>query len=515
MSEALFYYASPSKVKELYELSFDQLGCVLGNAFAKAKAFPQNNPHHCYDLLNHTIKTVEFLNCDNLNETESYELRIAALYHDIGKPAVAFEKDGRTVFYNHAAKSRELAQSELVKYELGECSLDRILFYIEHHDDFISFKLKSKIKNSANPFIVPITLTNVYKKILSVQNECQNNNGYVPTLTDFFNLMRLCAADAMAQSREVYQNGILIDSMKEKLLRINKISHHIQTIITADMYSCDLHTHSIFSDGTDTPLELVEKASANSLAVLALTDHNTVDGLENFQDVSKEFDVDTVSGVEFSTEYKERELHILALFVRKDQHEKIREFLYPYRNAKEESNKKLIFNLHKAGFDASYEELADYSSSGNINRAVIAQYLYSKGIISSIKEGFDTILSKKTGYYIPPNRPQTLETIKFIKSMGATAVLAHPLLDLSFDELVDFIPVAKNFGLDAIEAYYSLFTKEQECQLIKIAEDNGLLISGGSDYHGAGKPHIMLGVGTGSLNVPLSAYLKFIEILKL
>ena len=145
MSEALFYYASPSKVKELYDLSFDQLGCVLGNAFAKAKAFPQNNPHHCYDLLNHTIKTVEFLNCDNLNETESYELRIAALYHDVGKPAVAFEKDGRTVFYNHAVKSRELAQSELVKHELGECSLDRILFYIEHHDDFISF-----INSSAN-----------------------------------------------------------------------------------------------------------------------------------------------------------------------------------------------------------------------------------------------------------------------------------------------------------------------------------------------------------------------------
>lgn len=137
--------------------------------------------------------------------------------------------------------------------------------------------------------------------------------------------------------------------------------------------------------------------------------------------------------------------------------------------------------------------------------------MLKKGILSSVKEGFKTILSKKSGYYKPPMRPSTLDTIEFIKSIGAVAVLAHPLLDLSQEELEQFLPLAKEAGVDAIESRYSLFTAAQRKWLAQIATDNNLLESGGSDYHGLGKPHISLGTGEGDLSVPISFYLQLIK----
>lgn len=108
-------------------------------------------------------------------------------------------------------------------------------------------------------------------------------------------------------------------------------------------------------------------------------------------------------------------------------------------------------------------------------------------------------------------RPSSLDTIKFIKSIGAVAVLAHPLLDLSQEELEQFLPLAKTAGVDAIESQYSLFTEEQRKWLSQIATENNLLESGGSDYHGLGKPHVSLGTGVGDLSVPVSIYLQMLR----
>ena len=509
--DILVQWDQSTNIPDLMNLSKNKLEELLGKEFALMKGYSQNNPHHCYDLLEHTIKTAEAIDCRGLTETETQELLIAALFHDIGKPVVAFGKNGHTVFYNHAVKSREIAEQELSKHNLGECSLERILFYIEHHDDFISFKLKSTIKGKKNPFVIPITLESVYGKIIDIQESCSRNGTYAPTVYDYILLMRLCIADAKAQSLKVFQDGILIDSLEQKLARLNTIVSHIKAIYAAGTEHCDLHTHSVFSDGTDTPRELIAKASASGLCALALTDHNTIDGLDELVRAAKNYEIDVVPGIEFSTEYQDHELHIVALFVKKSAYKMINEHLKKAKEAKEESNRTLMQKLMDDGYAVSYDELKAYATTNNINRAVIGQYLLTKGIISSVKDGFETILSEKSGYYIPPKRPSTLDTIKFIKSIDAIAVLAHPLLDLSPNELQKFIPLAKDAGIDAIETYYSLFSKEQQEWLSKIANENNLLESGGSDYHGSVKPHITLGSGKGNLAVPVSVYLQMLR----
>lgn len=358
---------------------------------------------------------------------------------------------------------------------------------------------------------MPITIESVYDKISSTQEFCRKNSLYVPTIDDYLLLMRLCIADAKAQSKVVIQDGVLIDSLEQKLARLNAIISHIEIIRSANTELCDFHTHSVFSDGTDTPRELVSKAANSGIRAIALTDHNTIDGLDEFERAALKYEIDTIPGIEFSTEHENHELHIVALFVKKSAYMKINKFLSKAKEAKVESNRLLIQNLKNDGYPVSYEELKIYSFNNNINRAVIGQYLEHKGIIPSVKEGFKTILSKESGYYIPPKRSSTLDTIKFIKSIGAVAILAHPLLDLSLEELQCFIPVAKEAGLDGMETYYSSFSKEESDRPCKLAYENALLESVGNDYHRSGKSHICLGNGTGNLAVPISIYLQILR----
>jgi hypothetical protein len=374
--------------------------------------------------------------------------------------------------------------------------------------------LKSAVKGNKLPYVLPITLESVYRKIIDTQGLCTKQGRYVPTVYDYILLMRLCIADVKAQSLEVFQDGKLIDSLEQKLARLNAIESHIRVIYTAETEHCDFHTHSVYSDGMDTPGELVSKAFASGLRAVALTDHNTIDGLDEFIRSARNYQIDAVPGIEFSTEYGSHELHVIGLFIDKAFYKKVNQYLSKARKAKEESNRNLIKNLRKDGYEVSYKELELFATSSNINRAVIGQYLLSKGIISSVEEGFKTILSKKSGYYIPPQRPSTLDTIRFIKSIGAVAVLAHPLLDLSQNELEDLLPLAKKSGIDAIEANYSLFSIEQRTYLQKLADEYGILVSGGSDYHGTTKPNISLGIGKGNLSVSVSIYLKLLRKLQ-
>ena len=129
---------------------------LLGNTVAQMVGFAQNNPHHCYDLFLHTLHTV-----DEIRPSYSTILRVAAFFHDIGKPSVAFEKQGRLVFYGHAKKSAEFAAPILVKLGYSSQDVDLICFYISHHDDFISWVLPTEEYNRQNPYLKEITLENV------------------------------------------------------------------------------------------------------------------------------------------------------------------------------------------------------------------------------------------------------------------------------------------------------------------------------------------------------------------
>ena len=271
-------------------------------------------------------------------------------------------------------------------------------------------------------------------------------------------------------------------------------------------YFCDLHTHSTFSDGTDTPTELIKKAEQVGLSAIALTDHNSISGLSEFLSAAKDSKVIAVPGAEFSTEHEGKELHVVGLFIKEEYYQKVREFCDDVRKSKENSNRKLIENLKQAGYFVEYEELESYAQSDNINRAVIAGYFIEKGIVKDRKEAFTTLLVKDGGFYVPSKRPSTFDTIQFIKSIGAVAVLAHPFLDLSYEEVEAFLPEAKKYGLDAIETDYSTYDAYETKCAQKLALGNGLLFSGGSDYHGKAKTLIRLGVGKGNLNIPMEYY---------
>ena len=264
---------------------------------------------------------------------------------------------------------------------------------------------------------------------------------------------------------------------------------------------CDLHVHSIFSDGTLTPRQLLQTACEANLSAIALTDHNTVTGLPEFLEIAAEYPVEAIPGVEFSVDYQGTELHLLALFVAPEYYATITAMMEDFKRRKEQSNLDLIDNLNKAGFALDYEAIR-HRANGYVNRAHIAAAMTEQGYTTTIQEAFKQYLSPKRGYYTPPQQLNVFETIRFVKSIGATAVLAHPFLNLEEDALRTFLPEAVRAGLDGMEVLYPMFDEKQTHAARALCSEFSLLPSGGSDFHGDNKPYIRMGVGKGNLHVP-------------
>ena len=267
---------------------------------------------------------------------------------------------------------------------------------------------------------------------------------------------------------------------------------------------CDLHIHSAFSDGTLTPAQLIRLAQQLRVSAVALCDHNTVAGLPEFLEAAEGSGVRAVPGIEFSTDYAGTELHILALFVRPQHYAAIMEKAGQMLRRKEQSNLDLIAGLKTAGIYIDYRAMKAAYPDRSINRAVIAAEMVRLGYCESVKAAFDSWLSEEHGFFHPPRRPDALETIRFIRSIGAVSVLAHPFLNLEAENLRHFLTLATEAGLDAMEVYYPKFTGEQTALAERLVEEFGLLPSGGSDFHGTNKPDIQLGTGRGNLHIPVS-----------
>lgn len=272
------------------------------------------------------------------------------------------------------------------------------------------------------------------------------------------------------------------------------------------MQYCDLHTHSNYSDGTYTPKQLIEEAEALGISAVALTDHNTVSGLPEFIEAAKASAVTAVAGTELSTDYGATELHIVGLFIKPECFGKVDDYVKVLVKNKENSNRLLINNLKAAGYDIDFDEIKAKTADGRFNRSHIGEALVEKGYIESISKAFETLLAKDSEFYVPVKRVDVFEAISFLKSIGAVAVLAHPFLDLSEDELRAFLPKAKECGLDAIESLYLNFDTTKAERLCAIAEEFSLLHSGGSDFHGTRKPGILLGSGSSGRKVPICVY---------
>ena len=268
---------------------------------------------------------------------------------------------------------------------------------------------------------------------------------------------------------------------------------------------CDLHTHSVFSDGTDTPTKIVTEAKQLGL-IVALTDHNTAAGLPEFMEAAQNFGVTVVPGVEFSTEYQGKELHLLGLFVLPKHYAVVERMVMEQRALKELTNRQLVKRLNQAGYLIDFNCVKARHPSGNPNRAHIAAELLELGYVSSIQEAFDSLLGDNCGFYEQPAQLQLMDTIRELRQIRVLPVLAHPLQELTEQELRALLPAAKEAGLLGMETAHSSYSPDTIRLAETIAAEYSLLPSGGSDFHGSVKPNIALGAGKGWLSIPPEIY---------
>lgn len=273
----------------------------------------------------------------------------------------------------------------------------------------------------------------------------------------------------------------------------------------------DLHVHSTESDGTLTPEELMAAAKDAGLAALALTDHDTVSGIPKAMAAAKTYGVELICGIELSTQYiygkdqkNSKEIHIVGLFI-DPQNELLLQKTAEFRQFRSERNEKMVAALQREGFAITMDALLAENPDCVITRANIARFLYEHGMIQSRQEAFDKYIGDNGPCYVGRFKITPMEAVRLIRQAGGVAILAHPLLyHMSAQSLQQLIDELKLSGLDGIEAIYSTYTPGEEELVKKIAAQNGLLISGGSDFHGTNKPSIRLGIGKGQLYVPYS-----------
>ena len=271
------------------------------------------------------------------------------------------------------------------------------------------------------------------------------------------------------------------------------------------MRAIDLHTHSTYSDGTFSVKELIDRAHEKGLSAIALTDHDTVDGVDEAIEyaASKYPDLEVIPGVELSTEGEGREVHIVGLYI--DNHDD--EFvsgLKDFIDSRTTRNKKMCKKLtEEAGIPISYEELTKEFPDTVITRAHYAKFMVDRGYVNSRAEVFDRYIGDHCPYYVGREKITPEDAIRSILKAKGVPVFAHPILCRFCDDRLDaFVGKLKEAGLVGIEAIYSTYELRDERQIKELAKKYDLLVSGGSDFHGANKPDIDLGTGCGKLFVP-------------
>lgn len=266
----------------------------------------------------------------------------------------------------------------------------------------------------------------------------------------------------------------------------------------------DLHVHSTKSDGTFSPEELIYAAKDAGLSALALTDHDTMSGIKEAQTAADLLGIELIPGIELSTEYNGKEIHIVGLYINPDDPQLVTK-TFEFRECRTHRNEMIVNALQKEGFSITMESLLAENSDRVITRANIARYLYEHGCVKSVKEAFDKYIGDGCRCYVGRFKITSTEAVTLIRQAGGAAILAHPLLyHMSSVSLQHMIDDLKAVGLDGIEAIYSTYSPGEEQLVKKIAAQNGLFMSGGSDFHGANKPAIHLGTGRGHLYIPYS-----------
>lgn len=267
----------------------------------------------------------------------------------------------------------------------------------------------------------------------------------------------------------------------------------------------DLHVHSNCSDGTFSPSQLVEYALEKGLKAIALTDHDTTEGIEEARAAAQNTYLQVIPGIELSTAFLGRDIHILGLNI-DPENTYFQEKIKAFQQEREQRNRTMISRMQKEGLRITWQDMADNFPDSIWTRAHFARFLADTGQVHTLAEAFNRFLGDHAPCFVPRNKVTPLEAVKMIHQGKGKAVLAHPLLyHLTEEQLEELVQSLVQSGLDGIEAIYSTNTGLDEVRMRQLAKKYGIFITGGSDFHGSNKPSIDLGKGRGNLKIP--AYL--------
>lgn len=267
------------------------------------------------------------------------------------------------------------------------------------------------------------------------------------------------------------------------------------------MSRIDLHLHTTHSDGSLRPAEVLQLAAKASVAALAITDHDITSGIPEATAAGFELGIEVIPGVEISSFDGRSELHILG-YCLDWQDPVLDERLATLRASRHRRNPLIIERLRGAGLDVTYEEVRALAGTESVGRPHIAQLLMQKKYVSSAKEAFDRYLAEGKPAYVARELPAPAEAIHWIRDAKGIAVLAHPTwVKDAGDGLYPCLKALKDAGLDGLEVHYSTHSRSQTANYLEMAQRLGLLVTGGSDYHGVTKPDIEVGYGRGDLRV--------------
>jgi 3',5'-nucleoside bisphosphate phosphatase len=246
----------------------------------------------------------------------------------------------------------------------------------------------------------------------------------------------------------------------------------------------DLHTHSTASDGLDSPTELLHKAKEVGLHVLALTDHDSTDGLEEAAATAQQLDIDFIPGIELNTDVKGGEVHVLGYFI-EYKRPAFQAILKVLRDARVRRGQRMVELLNEEGIHISWEHVREVAQ-GAVGRPHVAKALLDAGYVKSIGEAFDKYIGNGSPAYVPRYKLAPEDAVHLIASANGLPVIAHPIELPGLEELRNWLPGLCKAGMVGLETYYGPYGKQEEQELHALADEYGLIPTGGTDYHGPG-----------------------------
>ena len=255
------------------------------------------------------------------------------------------------------------------------------------------------------------------------------------------------------------------------------------------MHQVDLHLHTNHSDGTLSPTELVDLCARSGLKVIAISDHDSTEGVAEAQEAAGRHGIEIIPAIELSTDVPDNEIHMLGYFVDLED-AGFQELLRSFRAGREDRGREMVERLCKLGLEVTWEEVERIADGAAVGRPHIAQAMIERGYVSEWQEAFERYIGRTGPAYVERTRLEPEEAVRVLLDNGALPVMAHPLYYEREDNQVlrGIVSELKDAGMVGLEVHYGEFSETEIRMLVKIADELGLVPCGGSDYHASSKP---------------------------